>query len=113
MGTTPKLIKELIDTAVIEPTPPLVVSGKGRPPLYAPMVAHILSAAPEVVVYGPFEGVAGRIVAERIRTGCYSYAHDHPEVLPPGKVLRLSVRQERGMHRLFAWVEDADHQEVA
>lgn len=107
MGTTPELIRNLIAESKNIETKPEITTGRGRPPLYAPMVQYIIDQHPQTVVFGPFQGVEGRIQAERVRTGCYSYAHDHPDMVPGGKVVRFSVRNDNGEHTMLGWLDNA------
>ena len=100
------LVRDLVTTAQVIDAPH-TVSGKGRPPMYHPMIEMVLDKAPQAVVFGPFTGDTKRADCERVRTGCHSYVTDHPELLPEGKTMRFSVRaQADGSYALTAWLDE-------
>lgn len=99
-------LDRLVATATIEDTPPAPSSkGRGRPPLYLPLLERIYAAAGKAVRFGP---VPQRTDAERIRAGMSAYATDHPELLPPGFTgLRFTVRAEADQWVIYGWCDAA------
>lgn len=106
MPTNIDLVRDLVSSAKVTSKPSGVGGGR-RHPMYAPMVQLVLNKAPDAVAFGPVTGTDNRRDAERIRTGCHSYITDHPEMLPEGKQMRFSVREDVDGYWLTGWVEDA------
>lgn len=107
--TTPDQVRDLIATAGKAEPPARVGSGRGRIPLYKPMIDHVVANEGVAVVFGPFDlTMEGKATAERIRTGCYSYATDHPEEIPEGRTIHFSLRNEGDELRLYAYLTEKD-----
>jgi hypothetical protein len=100
-------LRDLVSNAKIVEVP-RTTGGRGRPPMYEPLIQLVLDKQPAAVEFGPFEGENRRRDAERVRTGCHSYVTDHPELTPEGKAIRFSVKRSTDgtTYSLFGWVED-------
>jgi hypothetical protein len=63
---------------------------------------------PQTTVFS-FEGEGADKSAERVRSGIYGYASDHPDLLPEGTCLRMAVRphdEVANAWQVFGWLED-------
>jgi hypothetical protein len=98
-------LEQLAATAVIRDEPPPASNvGRGRPPLYLPLLQRILDAHGRTVHFGP---IATKADAERVRAGMSAYAADHPELIPDGFVaVRFTVRAEDGGWSIYGWCEE-------